>query len=534
MPPRDDQDIRPRSGRSRARAKDGSFVSRVLQAAGPRLVKGLGYLGRGKVAALAGIRQPRSRARRVVVKVRLVVMPGRLQTATLRHGRYLEREPVGELSHQSAYGPETDTADIDALAARSADDRHQFRFIVSPEDGVALGELPEFTRTLMSRMERDLQTPLDWVAVDHWDTDNPHTHILLRGKTAAGQDLVIDREYISHGLRLRAQELATEWLGPRTEREIQATRTRELQADRVTPLDRALQREAVDGLIDLRETPASMSARQARVLKLGRLAHLAKLGLAEEQRPGRWQLRPDVEATLKTLGVRADIVRLVQRTVGAAGNDFSIFSPGQSPPVTGVIVARGLSDELTEQGYLLAQGTDGRAHYLRLARKADFADYPVGGIVRASGTTVALESALPIDRQTRAIGATWLDAQLAADTSGLATWGFGAEVRTALAIRAEFLIGEGLAERRDGQLRLAKDLLPALRNRELTDVASRITAQTGMTYRPVQQGQRAGGRYRQAMQLVSGKYALLADGVGFSLVPWRPELERTIDRGLGR
>lgn len=92
-------------------------------------------------------------------------MPGRLRAATLRQGRYLQREPAGEPGHLTAYGPETDTADIDALAERCADDRHQFRFIVSPEDGVAL---------------------------DHRDTDNPHTHVLLRGKAADGQDLVID------------------------------------------------------------------------------------------------------------------------------------------------------------------------------------------------------------------------------------------------------------------------------------------------------------------------------------------------------
>ena len=107
----------------------------------------------------------------------------------------------------------------------------------------------------------------------------------MRGKAADGQDLVIGREYISRGMRLRAQEIATDWLGPRTDREIQASRRQELVADRLTPLDRALQREAVDGVIDLRQTPATPSARQAHAQKLGRLAHLAKLGLAEESPP---------------------------------------------------------------------------------------------------------------------------------------------------------------------------------------------------------------------------------------------------------
>ena len=399
MPRRDDKDFRPRSGGRRAGTKDGSFLSRVLQSAGPGFVKsqsgkrGLGHLSRGQVAARMGIRTPDLRTRRVVIKARLVVQPGRLRAATLRHGRYLEREPAGEPGHLTAYGPETDAADIDALAERCAEDRHQFRFIVSPEDGVALDDLKLYTRTLMQQVERDLQTKLDWVAVDHRDTDNPHSHVLLRGKAADGQDLVIDREYISRGMRMRAQEIATDWLGPRTDREIQASRHQDLVADRVTPLDRALQREAVDGVIDLRQIPATPSARQAHALKLGRLAHLDKLGLAEESRPGRWQLHPDAEAMLRDLGERDEIFQTVRRAVPAPATEIQIFDPASSRPVTGSIAARGFRDELTEEGYLVVQGIDSRAHYLRLPAKVNFPEFPVGGIVQTQGRRLVMVSA---------------------------------------------------------------------------------------------------------------------------------------------
>ena len=540
MPRRNDNDVRPRSARPRAAASDSKFVTQVLRAAGPRLARSLGSkrgpgrLGRGQVAALAGIRSPGPRARRVIVKARLVVLPGRLTAFTTRHARYLERELPGEPGNLPAYGPGTDTADLDAFAARCAEDRHQFRFIVSPEDGVELGDLQPYTRTLMAQVERDLQTRLEWVAVDHGDTDNPHTHVLLRGKTADGQDLVIGRDYISRGMRLRAQEIATDFLGPRTDLEIEATRVRELQTDRVTPLDRTLQREAVDGVLDLRQTPATTLARQLRAAKLGRLAHLARLGLAAEHRPGMWQLQPDAEALLQAMGEREDILRVLQRTLGATGNDATIYDHARSLPVTGRIAAKGMADELREQGYLAVAGTDGRGHYMRLSSTANLQDYPVGAILTVRGKKVVLESKLPLDRQTRALGATWLDAQLVAGTSNeMAMRGFGAEVRSALAVRTEFLIEQGLASREDGRLRVAKDLLPTLRNRELAAVATRLSAETGLTYRPVPEGQRASGIYRQAVPLVSGKYAMLADGVGFSLVPWHPDLERSIRRGVG-
>jgi type IV secretory pathway VirD2 relaxase len=93
----------------------------------------------------------------------------------------------------------------------------------------------------MRRMERDLGTELEWAAVEHWDTDNPHVHIVLRGRDDQGRDLVIARDYIARGMRERASELATEWLGPRTEREIAASLRREIEQPRWTRLDHALQ-----------------------------------------------------------------------------------------------------------------------------------------------------------------------------------------------------------------------------------------------------------------------------------------------------
>src|SRR5450759_3643404 len=104
----------------------------------------------------------------------------------------------------------------------------------------------------MAQMERDLGTRLDWVAVDHWDTEHPHTHLVLRGADEEGRDLIIAREYIARGLRLRAAELATEWLGERTEREISAALNREVTQERWTSLDREIQGFAREGVVDLR------------------------------------------------------------------------------------------------------------------------------------------------------------------------------------------------------------------------------------------------------------------------------------------
>src|SRR5207253_1586483 len=122
--------------------------------------------------------------------------------------RYIQRDGVSRDGEAGRlYSADLDTVDREAFQNRIQHDRHQFRFIVSPEDGQEIGDLRSYTRDLMAQMERDLGTKLDWAAVDHWDTDDPHTHILLRGKDEYGADLVIAREYIAHGMRARAREV---------------------------------------------------------------------------------------------------------------------------------------------------------------------------------------------------------------------------------------------------------------------------------------------------------------------------------------
>ena len=139
---------------------------------------------------------------------------------------------------------------------------------------------------------------------------------------------------------------------------------------------------------------------------------------------------------------------------------------------------------------------------------------------RLGDVAVELRTPLPLEQQVRAVGATWLDQQLIGGNRELVDTGFGKEVREALRQRADFLVEQGLAERQGQRVVLARNLLATLRGRELTAAAREISAQTGMQYRPAVEGQRVSGIYQRSVQLASGRYALLDDGIGFSLVPW--------------
>src|SRR5690606_15072730 len=151
---------------------------------------------------------------------------------------------------------------------------------------------------------------------------------------------------------------------------------------------------------------------------------------------------------------------------------------------------------------------------------------------RQGGAAVELNSPLPIGRQTRVIGATWLDHQLIGRGKGLEDMGFGGEAKQAMQQRADFLEEQGLAQRRGQRVILAGNLLSTLRNRELARAAKDIAAETGLEHRPVADGQRVAGIYRRSIMLVSGRYAMLDDGMGFSLVPWRPVIEQRLGQQI--
>jgi type IV secretory pathway VirD2 relaxase len=578
-------------------------------------------LGRGHVAARFTGRSLSPNTRRVSIKTRLVNLKQAGPRSISTHLRYIEREGVGRDGEPGrAYGPTTDNADLATFEERGREDRHQFRFIVSPEDAEQLDDLRTYTRHLMSRMEADLGTRLDWVAVNHWNTDNPHTHIVLRGKDDTGKDLIISRDYIAQGMRERAAELATEWLGPRTEREIRQSLQREVEQERWTSLDRTLQRVARGGLIRIDQPADDQRLRQQRVLLVGRLQRLQRMGLAHEPSIGVWVIHADAEQVLRAMGERGDIVRTLQRAMSGVQRDLAVFEPGENVrPVVGRVAAKGMADELHDRGYLVIDSIDGKAHYVALNAKTELEQYPVGAVVEARGSaeiraadkniaalavdglyrtdhhlamtkaqatrdrdhgevvnahvrrlealrragivermaegvwrvpadlpeqgrqydgqrlggvSVELRSHLPIERQTRVIGATWLDQQLIGGVAGIGDNGFGGEVHEALLQRSDFLVEQGLAERHGQRIILARNLLATLRGRDIDAAAKAIAAETGLSHRTTADGERVSGVYRRNVQLASGRFAMLDDGMGFSLVPWKPVIEQRLGQAM--
>lgn len=162
-------------------------------------------------------------SQRVIVKT-VVVKPGTrglrsFSAGTRLHQRYMERDSVNpQTGEHEVYAGLAHEEAQSGFAARAAGDPHQFRIVLSPEHGSELN-LTTFTRQFMAQMEQDVGGRLDWVAANHYDTTHPHTHVLLRGRDVDGQELGLKPYYLERGMTYRAQDIATETLGPRQERE---------------------------------------------------------------------------------------------------------------------------------------------------------------------------------------------------------------------------------------------------------------------------------------------------------------------------
>ena len=520
--------------------------------------------------------------RRVVVKARIV----RLQVgsrAADAHVRYLQRDGTTRDGERGRlYGAGTGAGDGKDFTERGREDRHQFRFIVAPEDGDRLSDLRAFTRDVMRQMQEDLGTRLDWVAVDHFNTGHPHSHVIVRGRDEEGKDLIIAQDYITDGMRLRAQERATLELGPETDRELRAKLQAEVSAERFTRIDRAMLAEADERVLDLRPEADQLRGDFDRSLRIGRLQTLERYGLAGKAEPGVWTLSERLEPTMRALGERGDIVKAINRALAARGQErgpeaFSLHGEDIGTPIVGRLIDKRLTDELGDRIGIVIDGVDGRVHHVALlnasaAEQAPIsaivevgratsqrpADRNIAGVARGTGvyrpsehralaeggnvrvpggdydayvrahvrrlealrragiveradadrwllpedfearaatydaakrhrTQMRLLCAYDLDRQVTSDGATWLDRQLVSrDRSSLATGGFGADVRQALARRSDELVRQGHASRTpQGELRVKADLLGTLARQEVDRVGRRLAAERDLTFQPI-------------------------------------------------
>jgi type IV secretory pathway VirD2 relaxase len=257
--------------------------------------------------------------------VRVTYSPNRVRGQWAAHGRYIARESAAGRGKDGKVGFSAAADGIDIAktlgAWQAAADLRLFKLIISPEFGERL-DLRQHTRELVARMEKDLGIDLEWVAVAHSNTGHPHVHIALRGRTQAGP-LRLDRDYIKRGIREHAETLATAQLGFRTELDALEAERREVDAPRITSLDRRIARQAFgaegDGTFALNflRAPISVTQRARQHFLTARLRTLRVMGLSEELKPDHWRISPAFLSVLHTMQISQDRLK----TLAGAASD---------------------------------------------------------------------------------------------------------------------------------------------------------------------------------------------------------------------
>lgn len=454
------------------------------------------------------------------------------------HASYLQRDGAEREGEKGRFYDQSwdEVSDAqDRLQAWAENDPRHFRLTLAPESGARLvaedGHLKDFTRETMAQMERDLGVQLDWVAIDHHNTDNPHTHVIVRGVRKDGVDLIIPREYVSHGLREAARDVATDRIGARGREDERLRLDREAHAQSYNRLDRAIETELgkrseilVQRLGKGRD-PAFADAMKARAREL------ARIGLARETRRNVIRFERDWTERLKamrSIDVRRELAqaKLYEKSMGRVAGQVRELGPRGETPDRGVLVV-----ETADKGRLVLNTS--MEAIADLQRGSMVAINPTG----KRGEIERLSFHAP-EEQSRVWAQTELDRDLDRVARGEAprlpdTPG----VREAMEQRAQLMEAQGFGARDGGgRFHFRDGAMDTLRENELKHEGKLASREQHGLFRDVTPGsgesrdwggsKNFGGEevwnVRETKELFAGKAAVLERGRDVALAPMQP------------
>lgn len=486
---------------------------------------------------------------RVLVKSRVVKSrPGSRMIS--KHINYITRNGVDMDGKQArAFNEKTEEIskeDLNKFSEKCGQDRHSFRLIVSPENAHEL-DLKKYTRDVIDRMETDMNTKLEWVAVNHYNTDNPHTHLFIRGVNDKGNVLYVKRDYMANGIRVRAQEIATKHLGPRTLLDLEKQTEKDIRKERLTQLDRKLIRSSIDNIVDISITPTDSQERIQRDYLHQRLTHLNKLGLAEEKEPGKWQLHSETEKTLKQLGTRGDIIKAMHASMRGECTvpECIIYNQDNNiGKLKGVVTGQGLTDELRDDKYIIVKATNNKAYYIPLTKYSEREGHEVvtGSLVtiEAKGKYIKVHtlSRLPLAEQIRAEGPTYLDREISKHgleaPADKVLSAVDRDIHIAKQGRFKILQERGLTNTPGaGKPSLKYDAFNRLEASEHNKIYSAFKDR-GYTKTDLKAGQTFDGYVVKVDRLSDGPYAVVAntDTKEVAVLPYQNGMERAMENNL--
>jgi|GEM_PF-3567036 len=408
-------------------------------------------------------------SRNVIVKASYISSSDKNSRTRIRHHlNYAGQDKSDE--HKNApelYGQDDKEINIKSKINDFEIAPHIFNLIISPEDGDKLN-LKEFTRDFIAVIEKDLKTKIDWVAGNHYDTNDPHVHVLIKGMDAEGKALLIKKNYISHGLRARAGQIATNKLGLKSYDEVVKSLDLRVSNTKKCELDKIIIKHKINGHFDLTKISSDNMNDLPHSLLTKRLEFLEAKGLVHKTDGHGWQIKDSLAEELRNIDRASSIISKMSEGLKADKQSCEIISAGnlKGRVIKGHVVERGYVEGHNIKEYLLIKSKEKKLVYVELEKYSEKSPAQVGEFVRIDATkpfSGPLASDQTIDKFARAHAGIY-DAAEHAKRSGnsiaLPPGVSAAEYAQVHVNRLELLARKGLVEKlSDGRFLLAKDYL---------------------------------------------------------------------------
>lgn len=325
---------------------------------------------------------PKSFNQRVTIKSAYTIetVSSKANKAIKAHISYICRESAGESVPFSSDSLNLSKDDLKTFTAgTSKENEKQYRFIISPEkakDFESDEHFKKYIQDCMIQLSRDLEgnPELNYTARIHYDTDNPHCHVLLKGLSKTGEDVYIPKEYMKSIFREKAGNIATTYLGTRSIDDIQAAKISEIDAKRFTSLDHDITRLAVDNVFNTKGFDRANKSQEFRLTNylIPRLDYLCRIGLVTKEKT-KYTLDPDYKKTLQDMPLNIDIIKklAVLKKTHFIESIAKYDTYANIKPITGVVIEKGCYDEEKELNYVIVLDSNKKSHYVRLDKNSE-------------------------------------------------------------------------------------------------------------------------------------------------------------------
>ena len=328
-------------------------------------------------------------SRRVIVKARYIKNNGDGFKEKIRaHLDYITRNDAGiDGEKPELFSQEDKSLALKDIATKFEDSPHNFRFIISPEDGDKI-DMKAFTKDLIKTIENDLKTKLQWVASCHYDTNEPHVHIVINGQDGSGKKLLITRDYISRGIRNRASEKITQKLGLRKIEDVIKDLHINTNKNTKSYIDEIIKSNLQDGYIKISNIHNSDLGKSLEDLITRRLQHLQSYDLAKYESKDKWKVKEEYLKDLHRINRIRSIIEKISINLKVEKSKCEVFSIKDlsETSIIGHVVARRYVDEIGDAEYLVIKTAQQKQIYIELEKYSEKNKVVVGDLVKVDAT----------------------------------------------------------------------------------------------------------------------------------------------------